>query len=107
MVSETNEVDTEPFYMDDRYGDSDLLTSVFEPESSSYEQFENFGIKHMVIPLYLLCHESRRFRNSPQYDDFTATQKASMYISYGFFELSFDCLRLIAVSSLFFSGNLL
>ena len=102
-----SEIDAEPFHMDDSYGDSCLLTSVFEPESSSYEQFETVGIKHMVIPLYLLCHESRRFRNSPQYDDFTATEKASMYLSYGFFELSLDWLRLIAVSSIFFPGNLL
>ena len=102
-----SEIDAEPFYNGDTYGDFDILTSLFEPESSSYEQFETVGIKHMVIPLYLLCHESRRFRNSPQYDDFTATEKASMYLSYGFFELSLDWLRLIAVPSIFFSGNLL
>lgn len=104
---ETDEMDTEPFYKDDRYGDSCLLTSVFEPESSSYKQFEDFGIKHMVIPFYILYHESMRFRNSPQYEDSTTVQKAGMYLSYGFFELGFDSIRLMAISSLFLFGKLL
>ena len=106
LEPETDEIDAELFYKDDRYGDSDLLTSVFEPESS-YEQFENFGIKHMVIPFYILYHESMRFRNSPQYEDFTAAEKVAMYLSYGFFELGFDGIRMMAVSSLFLSGKLL
>ncbi|MCK5235034.1 MAG: hypothetical protein KAJ88_04270 [Candidatus Aenigmarchaeota archaeon] len=104
MIPETDAV---PFYTDDSYGDSCLLTSVFEPESSSYQPFEDFGLKHMVIPFYILFDGTRRFRNSPQYDDFTTAEKAGMYLSYGFFELGFDGIRLMVVSSLFFSGNLL
>ncbi len=107
LEPETDENDAEPFYKDDRYGDSDLLTSVFEPESLSYEQFEDFGIKHVIIPFYILFDGSRRFRNSPQYEEFTTAEKAGMYLSYGFFELGFDGIRLMVISSLFFSGNLL